>query len=61
MMEEVDSVETIRLVRNSLANQVKIKTGGLLHDIKHANELIAAGADYISLDNGILAKAGKPG
>lgn len=59
MLEKEDSVETIRLVRNCLANQVKIKTGGPVHDIKHANELLTAGADYISLDNGILRDSGK--
>lgn len=60
MLEEIDSVETIRLVRNCLANQVKIKTGGLVQDVNHANALLAAGADYISLDKGILANPGKP-
>ena len=60
ILVENDTVETVRLMRNCLANQVKIKTVGAVEDIEQLNLLLAAGADYISIDNGISGKGGMP-
>lgn len=60
MLPVNDSEETVRLMRKYLANQVKIKTECLVADVEQVNAMLAAGADYISLDQGKLGMGDKP-
>jgi dihydroorotate dehydrogenase len=49
-----DALDTVRALRNGLPPGTPIVAGGGVHEPQHALDLLAAGADLVSVDSGLL-------